>query len=365
VAANPFYIDPTGGIDPTSGLRGISEVLGEIGAKREKEAQVKNAEDRFNAAKNAAMAAYQSGDPDKVAQVAIEYPEIAEAASMAIGHRDEQTKKAKMDAYRRALINPSGASAALTEGIKVIDGMGGKPDNMMNTLGMMQADPEAAQNMIAMEYATLDPKGWEAIKEQSGYIDPAKARELNIKQETLNVRKQENDLRKSEQALKEEENELKREKLQLEINEKEQKIQSKKKELETASKGAITSINKGIESVNRLLEHPGLRSAVGASSVFPTMPGTAKASFEAELESFDAQGFLAAVKQMVGMGQLSDAEGRKLSASIGALDPKMREEDFVASLERIREGFQESLGGMLPDTTESTRLQELRQKAGL
>ena len=39
--------------------------------------------------------------------------------------------------------------------------------------------------------------------------------------------------------------------------------------------------------------------------------------------------------QLKGMGALSDAEGKKLTAAVGALDPKMGETAFRASVDRI------------------------------
>ena len=43
------------------------------------------------------------------------------------------------------------------------------------------------------------------------------------------------------------------------------------------------------------------------------------------------------VAQLKGMGALSDAEGKKLTAAVGALDPKMGEVAFRESIARITE----------------------------
>lgn len=368
MAVNPFYVDPTGGVDVAEGIRGITEVVGQIGEKREKKKRVKAAEEKFIRIQNEAAEAYRSNDPNKVAEFSLNNPEWAQALDISLDHRDERTKQMKLGAYRQALIDPENAPDHLQDGIAAISGVGGRPDNMMNNLGMMTQDPEAARQVIAMEFATLDPKGWGQFQKQSGYIDPIKAQELDIKKETLDVRRQESDLRKSEQQLAKETNELKREELQLKIDEKRQKLHGKKREVEKAQMSAIETLDKGIDTVNRLLTHPGLEPAVGASSLLPAIPGTSRASFEAELEAFDAQAFLSAVKQMVGMGQLSDAEGRKLSASIGAINPSMKEEDFRESLNRIRSGFAKAKRGIdagQDRAAPTSELDELRRKANL
>jgi len=366
---NPFYVDPTGGVDVAEGIRGISEVVGQIGGKREKEKRLKAAEEKFTRIQQDAADAYRSNNPNKVAEFSLKNPEWAQAMDISLDHRDERTKQVKLAAYRQALADPANAKDHLEDGIAAISGMGGRPDNMMNNLGMMTRDSEGAQNVMAMEYATLDPKGWGQLQKQIGYIDPAKAQELDIKKQTLDVRRQESGLRKSEQQLAKETNELKREELKLKIDEKRQKLESKKREVEKAQVSAVDTLDKGIDTVDRLLTHPGLVSAVGASQLLPSIPGTDRASFEAELESFDAQAFLGAVEQMVGMGQLSDAEGRKLSASVGAINPRMKEEDFIYSLRRIKVGFEKAKTNVGVNHDEQpgqpSRLDELRSKARL
>lgn len=90
-----------------------------------------------------------------------------------------------------------------------------------------------------------------------------------------------------------------------------------------------------IETGERLLTHPGLSGAVGKWNLTRKVPGTEAATFAAELDAFKAQNFLPAVQSMRGLGQLSDAEGKKLTDAVGALSYNMTEEGFKASLSRI------------------------------
>lgn len=88
--------------------------------------------------------------------------------------------------------------------------------------------------------------------------------------------------------------------------------------------------------------HPGFQAAVGAGlgkTLVPfvgPVPGTNRAGFMRELETFKAQTFLPMVQQLKGMGALSDAEGAKLSAAVGALNEDMGEKEFKASIGRIK-----------------------------
>lgn len=107
------------------------------------------------------------------------------------------------------------------------------------------------------------------------------------------------------------------------------------------SQSAMDAFDRAIDTANRLLNHPGLSTSVGAKGLTGgllggwTIPGTDAADFKAELNTMKAQVFLPMVQSMKGMGALSNAEGEKLTAAIGALDPNMTERGFGASLGRI------------------------------
>ena len=113
------------------------------------------------------------------------------------------------------------------------------------------------------------------------------------------------------------------------------------------NQGAIDSIDTAMESLNSIINHPGLQSVVGAPNPLVgsfgsagALPGTDAAGFNARLETFKAQTFVPMVAQLKGMGALSDAEGKKLSAAVGALDPKMPESEFIASAKNILQELQ-------------------------
>lgn len=122
-------------------------------------------------------------------------------------------------------------------------------------------------------------------------------------------------------ATKEEENRLKRE--------------QKQEVADQAKAGQLASFDTMLGTLDRLTNHPGLKNSVGLMSKLPTLPGSDSANFQAELETFKSQAFIPMVSQLKGMGALSDAEGKKLSAAVGALDPNMGEKAFRESIDRI------------------------------
>ena len=91
-----------------------------------------------------------------------------------------------------------------------------------------------------------------------------------------------------------------------------------------------------LDSIGELLVHPGRKAGTGASSFLGNVPGTDARGFQAKLETFKAQTFIPMVSALKGMGALSDAEGKKLSAAVGALDPSMKETEFEKELKRVQ-----------------------------
>jgi hypothetical protein len=90
-----------------------------------------------------------------------------------------------------------------------------------------------------------------------------------------------------------------------------------------------------LDNISELIAHPGRQMATGKSSFMKVVPGTDAYDFNAKLDTFKAQTFIPMVSALKGMGALSDAEGKKLQAAVGALDPSMSEEAFVKELEKV------------------------------
>ncbi|NBN88179.1 MAG: hypothetical protein EBV32_03715 [Proteobacteria bacterium] len=90
-----------------------------------------------------------------------------------------------------------------------------------------------------------------------------------------------------------------------------------------------------LDNIGELIAHPGRKLATGASSFASKVPGTDAYDFAAKLDTFKAQTFVPMVSALKGMGALSDAEGKKLQAAVGALDPSMSEEAFVNELNKV------------------------------
>lgn len=118
------------------------------------------------------------------------------------------------------------------------------------------------------------------------------------------------------------------------------KRSDKKDTADLTKNSQIASFDTMLGTLDRLSTHAGLSRSVGITGALPTMPGSDSANFQAELNTFQSQAFLPMVAQLKGMGALSDAEGKKLTAAVGALDPKMGEKAFRESVARITEDME-------------------------
>lgn len=120
------------------------------------------------------------------------------------------------------------------------------------------------------------------------------------------------------------------------------KRDEKKATQDLTKNSQIASFDTMLGTLDRLSKHPGLSRSVGIVGALPTMPGSDSANFQAELNTFQSQAFLPMVAQLKGMGALSDAEGKKLTAAVGALDPKMGEQAFRDSVARITSDMEDA-----------------------
>lgn len=156
---------------------------------------------------------------------------------------------------------------------------------------------------------------------------------------------------------------LRNEKTQLEIDGIRTDQQQKAADRSVAKESAAATFDQALSSIDTLAgvpgdksrpEHPGLKETFGTfNSLMPTRPGSDSADFQARLDTLRAQTFLPQVAALKGTGALSDAEGKKLSDSVGALSTKMSENEFRKSLAEVRQTLQSArergLKGAVPE----------------
>jgi hypothetical protein len=159
---------------------------------------------------------------------------------------------------------------------------------------------------------------------RANIVDPMEQARLNIALQGVDLQKQKFDYEKQKDMTPKPLSDFQQ--YQIDMNNKEKEKLKSQSELSTQD---------ALDTAEKLYNHPGREAATGASSFLSVLPGTKAKSFQTDLDTFTSQTFVPMVQALKGMGALSDAEGKKLTASVGALDPNMDEQDFTNSLKHI------------------------------
>ena len=183
-----FYVQPGG--DLSQSLSGLSGTLGQMREEKARQAErqrmideeaAKEAriQERFTAAKAAAQSALQSGDPDKMAEVTLEFPEIGQGLSQAFGIVDAE-KKAKASSFARELVtNPQQADQIYQARIEEIKARNGDPTDTLRSYQAFKQNPEGELKNLQFMWAAMDKDSYGAFSaerkaEQRAQMEMAK-----------------------------------------------------------------------------------------------------------------------------------------------------------------------------------------------
>jgi hypothetical protein len=110
-----------------------------------------------------------------------------------------------------------------------------------------------------------------------------------------------------------------------------------------------------ISLMTELRNHPGFGGLFGVG--YTGIPGTEGANAKVLYDQIQAQGFMEAIKDMKGMGALSNAEGEKASAAFVGINPSMSEAAALARIDEVvkylQEGEKRIQTGKLIETKEN------------
>jgi len=166
--ANPFMIQPGG--DYTKGLKGLSDVVGQIEERKREEVAQQKATEKFATIKQGALDAYRSGDPDAMAEFSLANPEFSQAMSQASGFRNKQTSDNYKDSLFSFYQNPTeeNANELIQDRQKLLQSQGVGPEGSQETdsfIQRFQQDPEGTKKAAAEELAFRYPKEWKAMRD--------------------------------------------------------------------------------------------------------------------------------------------------------------------------------------------------------
>ena len=167
-----FYVQP--GNDLSQSLAGLGNTLGQMRQERAREAEIQRRideeaareqriQERFMAAKSAAQSALQSGDPDKMAEVTLEFPEIGQGLSQAFGIVDVEKKQKAADFARNLVTNPGQAEQLYQSRIEEIQSRGGNPVDTIRSFEAFKQNPDAELKNLQFMWAAMDKDSYGAF----------------------------------------------------------------------------------------------------------------------------------------------------------------------------------------------------------
>jgi hypothetical protein len=243
------------------------------------------------------------------------------ALAGALGSQDPQMKLASL---RQSVLQ--GVDQTSAEGLR-------KAAQALADAGDLQGANALAQQSVAIQ-AKIDEK--QAALAQAGAL----AREKMQSQEQIAADRNAITLQIAQmtKALHGANSDVQRQLIEQRIADLQTKADEKKAQLQTQAQGRVAAFDSALDTLDVIAAHPGKKDVVGAvtGGVRSMIPGTDAAGFAAQLETFKAQTFIPQVAALKGMGALSDAEGKKLTAAVGALDPKMKASEFDKQIAKIK-----------------------------
>lgn len=164
---NPFYVQPGNNFGPA--LSGLANTLSQVGERKRARDEKQAATLKFETVKQGAITAYESNDPDQIAEFSLANPEMAEA----MYHASEFRNKLTADSYKDSLFSvyqdpsPENIQRNLEARQQLLQEQGVPPENSQETdtfLERFQEDPEGMKEEIAAELAFRYPTEWKSFK---------------------------------------------------------------------------------------------------------------------------------------------------------------------------------------------------------
>lgn len=165
MSGNPFYVQPA---DHSQALAGLGAIAGQYRERK-----------RSEEIKTALSDAYKSGDPNKMAEMAIQYPEAQQTLQSLYGFKNDQTKKNALDTYKVVLSNkqnPAAALDAINQRIAFVESQGGDPSTVsLKARDQLKQLVDSGQDTAPffkaaeMDYAGIaSPQEWNAYSTGAG-----------------------------------------------------------------------------------------------------------------------------------------------------------------------------------------------------
>lgn len=272
-------------------------------------------------------------------------------AAAKINAGDEKGAQMLTSMARAMQANPDGMRTALGLRLAAIPG-GDKVITGMHTMGEEQRAQQLQPFEMQQKAAAAAKTAAEAQKTgiESAYLPAVTEANINNTRATTDKTRADIEAQKITQQIagldvqiRQANSETERGKLLLDRQKLEAELAKTQNTTAQGAQDKLDTITQALSTVDAALNHPGLSKGTGfGSSVTSFFNGTDGANFRAQLEVVKSQNFLAQVKTMQGMGQLSNAEGEKISSAVAALDTSQSVEQLKNQLGVVRATLQKA-----------------------
>lgn len=271
-------------------------------------------------------------------------PEVAQQLlddQVAAYRNGGQEDEAKSTEALAEMIKTSPDTAATTAGLYLSQAMGpekfvetftkletSRRDSALEPSELTESQAKAKKAAVEAKFAESDAvadlqrKGWDITKIRS---------DISIARENTRIAAM-------KAQYEREDKELKKQELQMKIDDAERKrdetVRGKSAEVESA-RGSMDNM---LNTIDRVLQTPigVIESATGPISTMTPTLSQDTADFEELIATVRSQAFVAQIPNIKGMGALSDAEGKKLEASLQSLSLRQSPARLMENLREIQ-----------------------------
>lgn len=352
-----------------------------LDAAKQQQAQQQQEQERLSLYRQQLSDYFAAPSPDKLLQIQTMFPEQSKAFEPLVKRMSEKQLQSELSAGMQISNmlgsgNVDGATKLLDTHIEGVKNAGGDPTSLINIKQAITSDPKNAKayidftvanimgadkfkNYIDAKNATEEEKrkadlfpiekgkAEAAAKEaaakavqaetEAKYADANAQLNLMDKKSQIEYRKKQTEIATLNAAIAREGNALKRQELQIQLAQKQQDFSQKVQEKQADFNAQLTSTDNmldtiyAIKNTNKSVQS---RSLGPLASRAPTLT-QGGADFEANIDTLKSQVFLNQVRDFVGKGALSDAEGKKINESVQNLSMRQSPEQFNKNLNTI------------------------------
>lgn len=285
----------------------------------------------------AAVEAFQSGDPNKVAQIAMQNPDLSERILQAQGIVDQAGLKRVSDRFA-SIATSTSPREALMQSVEQGRAAG---LNMADSEAILNSDmtDDQIRQQALVSLASIDPNRQQSIQEALtvGAPEPMTAYQAAmVDQKTIDqdLRAKELELKQLESQARKEKDQLQLDKIQADIAKKEAELNRTKKDKATSMRTSIQNSESLVSAIDNLIMNDDyIDTLTGFSGKVPTV---LPSSTDADVAFDNVQNILTLDNLSLMSGVLTDRDIAVLRSAASGVEKGMTKDAFLKQMKKIK-----------------------------